>query len=357
MNNFNQYFMRIALNLAKKGVGMVSPNPAVGAVVVKGEKIIGRGYHKKYGGPHAEVFALEGLKKEDLEGATLFVTLEPCAHFGKTPPCANLIIEKGIKKVVIGIRDKNPLVSGKGIDLLKKNGVQIVEGVLEEELKKFYSPFFKFISEKRPFVTLKIAQSFDGKNSVDEGSKYLVSERTLKYVHRLRYESDAIMVGVNTVIFDNPALDIRYFNKKKDLLKVILDTNGRIRGDERIFNSRGDVLIYTANKSLLTKKLRAEIEIANKDGDKLDLNYILSDLAKKKIQNLLVEGGSTLSFEIIKKGLVDRLVLIIAPLIIGGEKYPSFGGEGFRNLKDAFFLKDYCLKRIDRDIILQWEKF
>lgn len=352
-----EYFMRVALSLAKKGIGMVSPNPPVGALLVKENKIISRGYHKRYGGPHAEVYALEGITKDDLKEAALFVTLEPCAHFGKTPPCAKMILEKGVKKVIIGIRDKNPLVSGKGIDILKSGGVEVIEGVLKEELESFYAPFFKYILEKMPFITLKFAQTVDGKNSPLKGQRYLVSEKTLRYVHKLRYQSDGIMVGVNTIFSDNPSLDIRYYHKKKDLLKVVLDTKGRLKGDERIFKSPGDVLIYTANSSLKEKKISAEIVVVDKVDNLLNLKTILSDLAKRKVQNLLVEGGGILSFQLIEKRLVDRLIVIISPYILGGHRHLSVAGHGFITLEESFFLDKYTTKKIDRDLIISWDRF
>lgn len=357
MKKNNEYFMKIALNLAKKGLGWVSPNPPVGALLVKNDNIISMGYHKKYGGPHAEVYAIQNVDKKILKDAILYVTLEPCSHYGKTPPCANLIIEKGIKKVVIGVKDKNPLVSGKGIELLKKSGIEVIDGILEEELNKFYAPFFKFVVEKIPFITLKFAQTLDGKNSPLKGNKYLVSEKTLKYVHKLRFESDAIMVGVNTVILDNPSLDIRYYHKKKDLLKIVLDTNGRVTGKENIFKSRGDVIIYTANNNLKKKNIPAEVVIVDKDGDKLNLENIFKDLGDKKIQNVLVEGGGKLSFELINKKFLDRLILIIAPYILGGDKNLSVAGKGFETIKDAFLLDNYKYQKIGRDLVIEWNSF
>lgn len=357
MNKNYEFFMKTALNLARKGVGMVSPNPPVGAVLVKYGKIIGWGYHKKFGGPHAEVFALKNFEKKDLEGAILFVTLEPCAHYGKTPPCTKLIVEKGIKKVVIGVRDKNPLVSGKGVEQLKKNGVDVVEGILKDELERFYAPFFKFITEKIPFITLKFAQTFDGKNRAKKGEKYLVSDKTLRYVHKLRYESDAILVSANTVLTDNPFLDIRHYYKKKDLLKIVLDTNGRLTGNENIFKSRGEVIVYTGNNELLNKNISAKIVVLDKDMGRLNLKNVLKDLGLMKVQNLLVEGGGRLSFELIHKNLIDKLIIILCPYILGGEDNLAVSGYGFETLKDAFYLENYNVKKIDRDLVITWSKY
>ncbi len=344
--------MKIALNLAKKGMGFVSPNPCVGAVVVdRFGNIISKGYHKYFGGPHAEVYALKNLDKKQSIEATLYVTLEPCNHFGKTPPCTELIIEKGIKNVVVGVLDPNPVVNGAGIKRLKESGITVTTGVLEDSLIKFYKPFNKYITKKIPFVTLKVAQSLDGKNAVEDGNKYLVSEKTLKFVHRLRFESDAIMVGVNTILSDNPKLNIRY-GYKKPLLKVVLDTEGRMPEKAEVYNSEGKVLIYSANKKVRKKHDNEEICYVDKVGDYCNIIQVLSDLGKRGIQNLLVEGGGTLSFELIKNKVVDRLILILTPYIIGGSKFLSFKGEGFSSLKEAFQVKDYSLKKIDKDLIL-----
>jgi len=344
--------MKIALNLAKKGLGYVSPNPCVGAVVVDRQgDIISKGYHRFYGGPHAEVYALKHLDKKQAKDATLYVTLEPCNHFGKTPPCTELIIEKGIKNVVVGILDPNPIVNGTGIKRLKESGINVTTGVLEDLLSKFYKPFNKYITKKIPFVTLKVAQSLDGKNAVKYGNKYLVSEKTLKFVHRLRFESDAIMVGINTILSDNPKLNIRY-GHKKPLLKVVLDTNGRMPENAEIYNTEGKVLIYTTNKKFKKKHDNEEVCYVDKAGMYCDILQVLNDLGKRGIQNLLIEGGGTLSFELIKSKVVDRLVLIITPYVIGGNKFLSFDGEGFLSLKEAFKVEDYWLKKIDKDLIL-----
>jgi diaminohydroxyphosphoribosylaminopyrimidine deaminase/5-amino-6-(5-phosphoribosylamino)uracil reductase len=348
----HEYYMKIALNLAKKGMGFVSPNPCVGAIVVdRLGNIISKGYHRYYGGPHAEVYALEHLDKKQAKDATLYVTLEPCNHFGKTPPCTELIIKKGIRKVVVGLLDPNPIVNGAGIKRLKESGIAVTTGVLENLLAKFYKPFNKYITKKIPFITLKVAQSLDGKNAVKSGNKYLVSEKTLKFVHRLRFESDAIMVGINTILTDNPKLNIRYGNKKP-LLKVVLDTNGRIPENAEVYNTKGKVLIYTANKKIKKKHDNEEICYVDKVGNYCNILQVLNDLGNRGIQNLLVEGGGTLSFELIKNKLLDRLVLIITPYIIGGSDFLSFKGEGFSSLKESLKIKDYSLKKIDKDLIL-----
>lgn len=348
----HEYFMKCALALAKRGEGMVSPNPCVGACVVNDGKIIGKGYHQFFGGPHAEVNALKNLSKNDLKNATLYVTLEPCSHFGKTPPCTELIIEKGIKNVVVGIMDKNPLVLGGGIKRLKEHGVNVITGVLEDKLAQFYKPFFKYITEKLPFVILKVAQSFDGKNGIKD-AKYLVSQKTLGYVHRLRYSSDAIMVGVNTVNIDNPRLDIRFY-KKKPLTKVVLDYYGKINARAELFKTEGRTLVYTSKRSIdrLKKLKNAEVvQVSGNDGY-VNLQEVLADLAKRGVVTLLVEGGGTLSFEILKQKLVDRLVLLNSPYIIGGSNNIAFKGKGFTTLVSAVNLDGYMMKRSGNDLMI-----
>lgn len=343
-------FMKKAFSLAKKGMGKVSPNPAVGACVVKDNKIIGKGYHAFFGGPHAEVEALKHLSKEELKGATLYVTLEPCNHIGKTPPCTDLIIEKGIKNVVIGVLDKNPLVAGSGIQKLKKNGVKVLAGVLSSELECFYRPFFKYIITKMPFITLKIAQTIDGKNGVDYGSKYLVSQKSLNYVHKLRYYSDAILVGVNTINIDNPYLNIRYHVKKKPVTVVVLDYFGKMREDANIFKNKGKVIVYNHFKTECSNQIEY-VKISGENGY-LDLNEVMSDLGRRGIANLLVEGGGTLSFSLLEKKLVDRLIIFIAPYILGGEKHIAFGGSGFLSLNNAFRLEGYLTKFVGSELVI-----
>ncbi|GAB4436176.1 MAG: bifunctional diaminohydroxyphosphoribosylaminopyrimidine deaminase/5-amino-6-(5-phosphoribosylamino)uracil reductase RibD [bacterium] len=330
----------------------MSPNPAVGACIVKDGRIVGEGYHQYFGGPHAEVNALKGLSVKDLKKATLYVTLEPCNHFGKTPPCTELIIEKGLKNVVVGVLDKNPLVSGTGIKRLIDSGVKVVTGVLEEELNQFYKPFFKHVTKNLPFVTLKVAQSLDGKNGV-KGSKYLVTQKTLNYVHRLRYQSDAVMVGVNTVNIDNPRLDIRFY-RKKPLKKVVLDYYGNINDEADIFKTGEEVIIYTCSEVAENLKRYKHVEVlkvGGKDGF-VELNDVIVDLGRRGVVNLLVEGGSTLSFEMLKQRLVDRLILLVSPYIIGGTENIAFASEGFKSLSSAVSLEGYKLKRSDKDLII-----
>ncbi len=352
MKNKHIFFMKRALALAKKGEGKVSPNPCVGACVVKDNKIISEGYHHFFGGEHAEVDALKKLSCDDLKGATLYVTLEPCNHHGKTPQCTEFILRSGIKEVVVGVLDKNPIVAGKGIKRLKSNGIQVTTGILEKELNDFYKPFFKFVTEKKPFVTLKVAQTLDGKNGVKK-DRYLISQKLLKYVHRLRYLSDAVMVGVNTINTDNPLLNIRYY-RKKPLTKVVLDYYGRIREDAAIFNSGEKVIIYTVSGGFKSLRKAGNVEIVKTSGKDglIDINEVLKDLGKRGIANLLVEGGGNLSFNIIRERLADRLILLVAPYIRGGNDNIAFSGAGFESLQDCVKIDNYKLKRLDDELLL-----
>ncbi len=352
MKKSHEFYMNKAYQLARRGLGLVSPNPCVGAILVDKEgNIISMGYHKYFGGPHAEVEALRNLDKKILKDATLYVTLEPCCHYGKTPPCTELIVSRGIRKVVVGVEDKNPLVMGKGVRRLREAGINVVVGIMQEKLEEFYKPFFKYITLKQPYITLKVAQSLDGKNSVKEGNKYLVSEETLKYVHKLRFYSDAIMVGINTVLKDNPRLDIRY-GRKKPLLKVVLDTHGKIPINSNIFMTNGNVIIYTTNIRKKKEHDNEEVVYIGKKGEYCNIQEVLCDLGKRGIQNLLVEGGGTLSYELLKDKLVDKLILILSPYIIGGKNYLSFSGEGFTSLDKSIFLNNYFIKKIGRDILI-----
>lgn len=352
MNNSHEYFMAKAYDLAKNGMGLVSPNPCVGAVIVDSKgNIISSGYHRYFGGPHAEVEALKNLDSSQLKNATLYVTLEPCNHYGKTPPCTELIIKKGVKRVVVGVEDINPLVKGTGIKRLREAGIEVIVGIMHERLKEFYKPFFKYITKKQPFVTLKVAQSFDGKNFVKMGSKYLVSEKTLKYVHKLRFYSDAIMVGINTILKDNPRLNIRY-GRKKPVLKVVLDTQGKVPDNANIFQTEGNVIIYTTNEKKKKNHDNEEVVYVRKEGNFCSIDDVLNDLGKRGIQNLLVEGGGILSFELLKYKKVDRLILILAPYIIGGKDYLSFAGDGFESLAKSIFLNKYNVRRMNSDIVI-----
>lgn len=356
----DNYYMEVALNLAKKGVGKVNPNPLVGAVIVKEGRIIGQGYHEKYGEAHAEVNAFKDAK-EDVKGATMYVTLEPCSHYGKTPPCVERIIENKISRVVIGMVDPNPLVAGKGIKKLQEVGIDITVGVLESRCKSVNEVFIKYITKKKPFVVLKTAMSLDGKISTASGdSKWITEKEARENVHKLRNELTAIMVGINTVIIDNPELTCR-IPKGRNPIRIIVDSNLRIPYDSKIVETakKFKTIIATTEKATKDKIHKLEalgimvIETKAKNG-KVDLKDLMTKLGEQNIDSILLEGGGTLNYSALESGVVDKVLVYIAPKIIGGTKSKTpVGGSGISNLKDAFKVRDLSISSIGKDILLQ----
>lgn len=356
----DEFYMNTALDLAKKGVGKVNPNPLVGAVIVKGGKVIGVGYHERYGDVHAEVNAFKNTT-EDITGSTMYVTLEPCSHYGKTPPCADKIIENKISRVVIGMVDPNPLVSGNGVKKLQEAGIDVTVGVLEDECKKINEVFIKYITTKIPFVTLKAAMSLDGKIATVSGeSKWITGEESRKQVHNLRNELSAIMVGVNTVIVDNPQLTCRISNGRNPV-RVIVDSTLRIPMNSNIIKSLEEVktIIATTEKSSNKKtkellNLGAKVLIIKDKNGKVDLDELMIKLGEENIDSILLEGGATLNYSALEAGIVDKVMIYISPKIIGGVNAKTpVEGEGIKLLKDAFYIKNIVPKIIDKDILLE----
>lgn len=352
-------YMELALDLAKKGIGKVNPNPLVGAVIVKDDEVIGIGYHKEYGGPHAEVNAINNAKK-NIEGSTLYVTLEPCVHYGKTPPCVNLIIEKKIKKVVIGTLDPNVLVCGKGVKKLKENNIEVIVGVKEEECKKLNEIFIKYVTTNLPFVILKSAISLDGKIATTTGeSKWITSKEAREDGHNLRNELSAIMVGINTIIKDNPKLTCRIENGKNPV-RIIVDSTLKISLDSNVITNKDNLTIIATTKyadkikkEMLLKKNIKVIEIAHKN-KKIDLKELMRHLGILKIDSVLIEGGGTLNFSALEENIVDKVRFYIAPKILGGEKSKSsIGGRGFCKIDDAVKLKDLTYKKLKEEIVIE----
>ena len=353
------YFMRAAMKLALKARGMTSPNPLVGALVVKSGKIISSGYHRKAGLAHAEIVALDKAGS-NAKGAVLYVTLEPCAHFGKTPPCVDRIISSGIKEVVVGMVDPNPLNNGKGLNILKSRGINVISGILEEELRKINAPFIKYITRGLPYVTVKTAQSLDGKIACAGGdSKWITSDRSRALAHRLRAGYDAVMVGVNTVLRDNPKLDA-WFSKKQPA-KVIIDSRLSVHPEANVFSSGGQAIIVTlssapgqetANRAALSAKAMI-LQVKEKSGQ-INLKDALKKLARMGIINILVEGGGTLNGSLFDEGLVDKVMFFISPKIIGGKDATSpVMGKGIARMDKAIKLKEVSLKRIGEDFLIE----
>ncbi|KAJ51143.1 diaminohydroxyphosphoribosylaminopyrimidine deaminase/5-amino-6-(5-phosphoribosylamino)uracil reductase [Clostridium tetanomorphum] len=353
-------YMKRALELAKGGIGYVNPNPLVGAVILKDGKILGEGYHKIYGGAHAEINAFNSAQ-EDVKGASMYVTLEPCSHYGKTPPCAKAIVEKGIKKVIVAMLDPNPLVSGKGMEILRNNGIEVEVGLLEEEAKKLNEIFIKYITTKRPFCIMKTASTLDGKIATVNGdSKWITNEKSREYVHHIRHRVSAIMVGVDTVIKDNPSLTTRIKDLQgKNPVRVIVDSSARIPLDSKIFKEEGRIIIVTTEKANKDKikeiqHIGGEIIVSPIKENKVDLNYLMLKLGEMKIDSVLLEGGSTLNYSALKEGIVDKVMSFIAPKIIGGIKAKTpVGGEGIEYIKDCINLKDINITRFDNDILIE----
>ena len=364
MKRFNQdlQYMKLALFLAKKGKGWTSPNPCVGAVIVKNGKIIGYGYHQGPGKPHAEAIAIREAGSLT-QGSTLYLNLEPCVHYGRTPPCVEKIINSGIKRLVISTYDPNPLVNKKGVERLRKEGIQVSIGLLENEARKLNEIYFKYIVKKIPFVALKAGISLDGKIATQNfKSKWITSTETRDYTHLLRGEFDCILVGINTILYDNPLLTIRHpLWSSKKIKRAILDTNLQFPEKSRIVKtlSDGEIIIYTSPNSSKKKifSLREKgidiVQIPIKNGN-LCLVEVLKDLGSREVSSVLVEGGGEPLGSFLSEKLADKIFLFISPKIIGGEKAPSiFPQSKVEELKSALTLKNIKFFRIKNDIIFE----
>ena len=352
----DEYYMQIALDLARKGTGFVNPNPLVGAIIVKNGAIIGRGYHKTFGGPHAEVFALEQAA-EETDGATMYVTLEPCCHQGKTPPCTRRIVAAGIRCVVVACRDPNPLVNGQGIASLQGAGVEVREGALRKEAQQVNEIFLRFITTGIPFTQLKLAMSLDGKIATKRGdSKWISGEQSREEVHRMRGRFASVLVGSNTVIVDDPRLTVRHVSGKNPI-RIVLDQHGLIPITSRIFHSEERTIVVTgampAKSEARIKKLGKEVWRVPDDRGYIDLGSLLQRLGKEGIDSVLVEGGGETAASILRAGLVDKIVFFVAPIIIGGRAaIPAVGGDGADRVVDGIKLKDMTISRIGDDFLV-----
>lgn len=357
----DEYYMKIALRLAKKGEGLVSPNPMVGALIVKGERIIGKGYHKKAGLPHAEIVAIRSAK-EDLKGSILYVNLEPCVHYGRTPPCVPEIIKAGVSKVVIAMQDPNPEVNGKGIEMLKEAGISLKVGVLEDEAKKLNEVFVVNMEKKRPFFIMKSASSFDGKIATRTcDSKWISNEESRKYVNRIRERVDGIMVGINTVIVDNPTLTPRVERPKRIPARIILDTKLRIPISSNIVRSanRFKTIVFTSEyrqekEAKLTSMGVEVVKVQKDESGRVSLKDVAQELFKREIMSVLVEGGGEINSSLLRDGLVDKFILFYSPIFIGGRNAMSMiGGKGVEFLKDAYRVKVERVKQLNGDICIE----
>ncbi|WP_457643048.1 bifunctional diaminohydroxyphosphoribosylaminopyrimidine deaminase/5-amino-6-(5-phosphoribosylamino)uracil reductase RibD [Persephonella sp.] len=355
-------FMRLALKEAKKGKGYTHPNPAVGAVIVKNGKILGKGYHKKAGMPHAEREAIKDAESKgfDISGSTMYVTLEPCCHYGRTPPCTDAIVDRRIKRVVVATVDPNPQVSGKGIKVLKDRGIDVKVGVLEKEAVKLNEDFFVYVKEKRPFIHLKIAQSIDGRTATRTGSsKWITGENSRKLAHRLRKEATAVMVGTGTALSDNPALTVRNIPSKKQPLRVLIDKELKTPLNYKLFDSSAETVVFISDRAdekkvqMLSERENIKlVKLPLKEG-KFSLDDILSELYHMEVVHLLVEGGSSLITQFLQEGIFDKLSLFVAPKIIGGDGIPSVGALGVLDVNEAVSLKIESIKKTGNDIYME----
>ncbi|HUH65435.1 MAG TPA: bifunctional diaminohydroxyphosphoribosylaminopyrimidine deaminase/5-amino-6-(5-phosphoribosylamino)uracil reductase RibD [Syntrophales bacterium] len=354
----DELYMKRALLLAKKGEAWVSPNPMVGCVIVKKDRIIGEGYHEKFGGDHAEINAL-GSAAESVRGAVVYLNLEPCTHFGKTPPCIGRIIAAKPRRVVIGTADPNPLVSGKGIEALKSSGIRTAVGVLEGECRELNERFFKFMQTGIPFVTVKFAQSLDGRIATASGhSRWISSEQSLKFAHALRSHHDAVLIGCGTLVKDNPELTVR-LTKGRNPIRVVVDSHLRISADAKILKDQGEATTVIATTSQAPREKRARltdlgIEVLTVDTDKdhrVDLMRLLFELGKRNISSVLAEGGAALITSMLAEQLTDRVVVIIAPRIIG-KGIESVGDLRSKTVDDSVKLSYRNIRRLGNDLIV-----
>jgi len=357
-------FMREALKEASKGLGRTSPNPAVGAVIVREGRIVARGFHHRAGSLHAEIEALNRLKDPRVND-TLYVTLEPCNHYGKQPPCTEAILKSGIGRVVVGMKDPNPMVTGGGSEFLKRHGVSVTEGVLEKECRKLNESFIKFVTSKHPFVIIKSALTIDGWTATSTGhSKWITNEKSRAFVHHLRNMADAVMVGVGTVLSDDPMLTVRSVRGEvKDPVRIIVDTHLRTPSNSNVVNhtsSAKTIIAVGADEvseercSLFTQKKGVSLLFCPVKDGRIDLKAMMSLLADMDIMSVLVEGGASLVGSLLRERIPDKFYIFKAPKILGGDDgFPMASGPGPRTMKDCLNLKDINLMRFDDDIMIE----
>ena len=359
--NKNEYYIRECIKLAKKGSGFVSPNPLVGCIIEKGNNVIGKGFHEVYGYNHAEINAINDAKINGfkLRGATLYVNLEPCNHYGKTPPCTDIIISEKIGTVVIGIKDPNNKVKGNGIGKLEKSGIKVIQNILAGECIEVNKFFIKFVTKKLPYITLKVAQSLDGKIALSNfNSKWITNEKSRKYVHRLRSNYDAILIGKNTALYDNPSLTTGDA-KGRNPQRFVIDKNSELPLNLKIYKDDNNLNTYTFIKSRLSESKNKQLKNTNKISLKeinhnFSLKQILKTIYSLGISSLLVEGGGNLFGLFIKENLFDDIYFIIAPKIIG--KGITYSDDiWLAKLSDAKLLNLEKVITSDEDIILYYK--
>lgn len=348
--------MKLALQNAIKAGNKTFPNPNVGAVLFKNGKVIAQGYHRFFGDQHAEIHAIK-LAGEDALDSELFVTLEPCSHYGKTPPCTDAIIKAGINKVYVGLKDPNPLVNGEGIKKLIEAGIEVETGILENELKKFYADYSKRFSERNSFVVLKYGMTLDGKIASSTGdSKWISSELAREWVHKYRTNFDGILVGVNTIIKDNPTLTSH--GKGNNPVRIIVDPELIIPLKSKVLNDEyPTVIIHSIKKSIKIKAIKAKgkIPLFIKSRKKMiDFNDILSELRKISIIKILIEGGGETTWFALKNNAVDEIIAIVAPKILGGKNsITPVEGTGFKKISESIKSEIIEIKKLGDDVLIR----
>ena len=357
----DRQYMKMALELAQKGMGFTAPNPMVGAVIVKNGRIIGQGYHRKYGGLHAEREALAACTEEP-KGASIYVTLEPCCHYGKQPPCVNAILEAGIRRVIIGSSDPNPLVAGKGIRILKDHGIEVTENILKEECDKLNEAFFYYIQNKKPYVVMKYAMTMDGKIAAYTGeSKWVTGEAARIHVQEQRLKYTGIMVGVGTVLADDPMLTCRLENSRNPV-RIICDSHLRTPLTSKIVRTAKTIPTILASSSKDQQKIKNYEEmgcqvlyVPEKNGH-IDLNRLMELLGAAKIDSILLEGGGSLNWSALESGIVQKVQTYIAPKLFGGEEAKTpVEGKGFPDPASAVLLKNSEMIRLGDDFLIESE--
>ncbi len=348
-NSSDESFLKETLKLAKKGIGWTNPNPMVGAILVKNGVIIGKGYHKKMGLPHAEIEALKSVK-ESTQGATLYINLEPCSHFGKTPPCTDAIIRAEISKVVCSTFDPNPKVAGKGVQQLEKSGLNVLVGTLSDEARKLNETFFTFHQKGRPFIAIKFASSLDGKIATKTGdSKWITNGKARAYARSLRSEYQAVLVGINTILKDDPHLGIR-IKGKKDPLRIVLDPNLKIPLNNRALRDNNILIVTTSkhHKQKLAQLMQKSVQVLILSGNQIPLPELMLKLKDREIISILVEGGGKTIGAFVDAELIDKVYAFLSPILIGGEQAISaVRGEGIEKINQAIHLEKISYQRFE----------
>ena len=357
--DFDEQMMARAISLARNGLGRTSPNPLVGAVIVRDGRIVAEGWHRKAGTPHAEIHALN-MAGELARGATVYVSLEPCAHYGRTGPCARALVEAGVSRVVVAMTDPNPKVAGKGIAILQEAGIEVTTGVLEQEARQLNEVFLKWMTTGLPFVALKTAMTLDGKIATAAGqSQWITNEASRYETHRLRDIYDGILVGINTALADNPSLTTRLKEYQgRNPVRIVVDSRARLPLESKLVTDGAARTIVAVTAGAPADRLEAlrsagaEVIVAG-SGDQVDMHSLMEQLGAMKISSVLVEGGGSVNFSLLQAGLVDRVYAFIAPKLVGGrDALTPVEGEGFQELDRAVELENIQLRQLGSDVLL-----